>query len=64
MGLTGMRIVIPVVMLSTPTAAYVAIFAGNVNNNTKLASQIVFISSLLSLITIPVMVYLVSQYIV
>lgn len=63
MGFTGMKIIIPVVMLSTPTAAYVAIFAGNVNNNTKLASQIVFVSSLLSLITIPIMVYLVSGYI-
>lgn len=63
MGFTGMKIVIPVMMLSTPTAAYVAIFAGNVDNNTKLASQIVFVSSLLSLITIPIMVYLVSGYI-
>ena len=60
LGFTGMKIVIPVMMLSTPTAAYVAIFAGNANNNTKLASQIVFVSSLLSLITIPIMVYLVS----
>nr|WP_300006071.1 AEC family transporter [Tissierella sp.] len=60
LGFTGMKIVIPVMMLSTPTAAYVAIFAGNAHNNTKLASQIVFVSSLLSLITIPIMVYLVS----
>nr|WP_300004655.1 AEC family transporter [Tissierella sp.] len=60
-GFTGMKIIIPVMMLSTPTAAYVAIFAGNANNNTKLASQIVFVSSLLSLITIPIMVYLVMS---
>lgn len=60
LGFTGMEIVIPVVMSSTPTAAYVAMFAANVDNNGSLASQIVFISSLLSLITIPIMVMLVS----
>lgn len=59
-GMEGMQLIIPVIMISTPTAAYVAIFAGNADNNTKLASQIVFVSSLLSLITIPIMAYLVS----
>lgn len=60
LGFTGMKIVIPVVMLSMPTAAYVAIFASNANNDANLASQIVFISSLMSLITIPFIVMLVS----
>lgn len=60
LGFTGMELVIPVVMLSMPTAAYVAIFASNAGNDTNLASQIVFISSLLSLITIPFIVMLVS----
>ena len=56
----GMKIVIPVVMLGMPTAAYVAMFAANSDNNPNLASQIVFISSLLSLVTIPIIVMLVS----
>lgn len=60
LGFSGMEIVIPVVMLSMPTAAYVAIFASNANNDANLASQIVFISSLLSLITIPFIVMLVT----
>lgn len=59
-GFTGMEIIIPVIMLGMPTAAYTAMFAANVNNDSNLASQIVFISSLLSLITIPIIVMLVS----
>ena len=55
-----MGLIIPVVILSMPTAAYVAIFSANSGNDTDLASQIVFIASLLSLATIPLMLYLVS----
>jgi predicted permease len=46
--------------MSMPTAAYVAMFSSNLGNDANLASQIVFISSLMSLITIPIMVFLVS----
>lgn len=60
-GFTGMEIIIPVVMLSMPTAAYVAMFSENVGNDTNLASQVIFISSLLSLITIPIMVMLTTR---
>ncbi|HLR21580.1 MAG TPA: AEC family transporter [Tissierellaceae bacterium] len=60
LGFSGMEIVIPVIMLGMPTAAYVAMFAANVDNDANLASQIVFVSSLLSLITIPILVMLVS----
>lgn len=60
LGFTGMEIIIPTVMLSMPTAAYVAMFSANVGNDANLASQIVFISSLLSLVTIPLMVFLVA----
>lgn len=60
LGFTGMEIVIPVIMLGMPTAAYTAMFAANVGNDANLASQIVFVSSLLSLITIPIIVMLVS----
>lgn len=60
LGFSGMEIVIPVIMLGMPTAAYVAIFSANAGNDANFASQIVFVSSLLSLITIPVLVMLVS----
>ncbi|HHT50369.1 MAG TPA: AEC family transporter [Eubacteriaceae bacterium] len=60
LGFSGMGLIIPVVILSMPTAAYVAIFSANSGNDTDLASQIVFIASLLSLATIPLMLYLVS----
>lgn len=53
LGFDGMNIVIPVVLLSMPTAAYVAMFSENSGNDDKFASGIVFVSSLCSLITIP-----------
>lgn len=52
-GLDGPRLVIPTLMVSTPTASYVAMFAGNADNNPLLASQIVFMTSLFSILTIP-----------
>lgn len=60
LGFSGMEITIPVVILSMPTAAYVAMFSASANNDANFASQIVFISSLLSVLTIPFMVMLVS----
>lgn len=59
-NISGMMLTIPVVMLAMPTAAYVAMFASNVGNDSNFASQIVFISSLLSLATIPLIVWLVQ----
>lgn len=59
-GATGMEIGIPVIMLAMPTAAYVAMFSSNEGNDTNFASQIIFISSLFSLLTIPIMVMLIS----
>lgn len=53
-GFSGVELVIPVIMLSMPTASYVAMFAGNAENDTDFASQIVFMTSLLSVVSIPV----------
>lgn len=53
LGYTGFNRIIPVVLLAMPTAAYVAMFSEQAGNDAKLASQIVFITSLASLITIP-----------
>lgn len=61
LGFVGMELIIPVIMLSMPTAAYVAMFSAKVGNDTNMASQMVFISSLLSVLTIPVMVMLVTS---
>lgn len=53
LGFSDIRLILPVVVLSMPTAAYVAMFSDNLGNDKDLAGQIVFICSLLSLITIP-----------
>lgn len=47
-------IMIPVMLLSMPTAAYVAMFSDNLGNDKSLASQLVFVCSLLSLLSIPI----------
>lgn len=53
LNFSDIRLILPVVVLSMPTAAYVAMFSDNLGNDKDLAGQIVFICSLLSLITIP-----------
>lgn len=57
-GLTGPALVIPIMMIAMPTASYVAMFSGNYGNDAKFASQIVFLSSLLSMISIPIITLL------
>ena len=54
-GISGIRQVIPVMMLALPTAAYVAMFSADLGNDDKLASHLVFVTSLLSVLTIPFM---------
>lgn len=49
-----------VIEFAMPTAAYLAMMSSAVKNDASLASEQVFISSLLSVLTIPLMVYLVS----
>lgn len=57
-GFSGPELVIPVMMISMPTASYVAMFSANYGNDGKFASQIVFLSSLLSMVTIPIVTLL------
>ena len=45
---------IPVVMTSMPAAANAAIMANQYGSNTTLASQSVFLSTLFSVLTIPI----------
>lgn len=54
LNFSGIFIIIPVILLSMPTASYVAMFSDNLGNDKSLASQLVFVCSLLSLITIPI----------
>lgn len=57
-GFSGPALVIPVIMISMPTASYVAMFSANYGNDAKFASQIVFLSSLFSMISIPIITLL------
>lgn len=60
LGITGIRQVIPVLMLSMPTATYVAMFSANLGNDGKMASHLVFVTSLFSVLTIPIIASLVQ----
>lgn len=53
-GISGPQLVIPVVMISMPTATYVAMFSQNYGNDEKFASQLIFVLSIFSIITIPI----------
>ncbi len=49
-------LIIPVVLTSMPAAANTAIFAIRYNSDYKLASKLVFVSTLMSIITIPIVI--------
>ncbi|MDP3058293.1 MAG: AEC family transporter, partial [bacterium] len=57
-GSSALMLGVPVVIAAMPIAANAAILAEEYDANSKLASQAVFISTLLSIVTIPLMVYL------
>lgn len=54
-GMRDLVLGLPTVELAMPTAAYLAMLSSIAGNDTELASQQVFVSSLLSVATIPVM---------
>lgn len=54
LGFTGASLVIPVIMMSMPSASYVAMFSSNYGNDEQYSSQVVFLTSLLSMLTIPI----------
>jgi Predicted permeases len=51
---------VPVILMAMPAAAITAMFAEKFGGDTYLASQNVFITTLLSVITIPLMVYILN----
>lgn len=54
-GVQGLALAIPVLQLGMPSAAYLVMFATNYDNESELASGIVFLTSLLSILTIPLL---------
>lgn len=59
-GLTGYFRSIPAIMIAMPVAANVAILSARYDSDYSLASQSVFLTTLISLVTIPLVVMLVS----
>lgn len=56
LNIKGYVMAIPVIEMAMPTAAYLAMLSAVADNDTALASEQIFISSLFSLITIPLVV--------
>ncbi len=58
--LSPMLISVPVLITAMPVAGTVTVLAEKYNGNSNLGAQTVFISTLLSIVTIPLIVYMVS----
>jgi len=59
-GLTGMTLGIPVLITAMPAAANSAVFSSLYHNNSVLASKLIFISTLFSVMTIPLFIVLLN----
>ncbi len=62
LGFSGMALGIPVLVTGMPTAVNGVMLAENSGKDSFLCSSVVFISTLLSLLTIPVLSYIVSLF--
>ncbi len=60
LGITGVTLYIPVVITAMPAAANSAIIASRYHSDFKLASKLIFITTLFSIISIPVIIGLVQ----
>lgn len=60
-GMSGYYLSIPVLIMSMPSAANIAIFSEKQNSDAVLASQGIFFSTILSMATIPLMVNLIQR---
>lgn len=60
MGVSGITLIIPVVITAMPAAANSAIIASRYKSDFKLASKLIFITTLFSIVTIPIMIGLVQ----
>jgi len=59
-GATGYLLSIPVMITAMPAAANTAILAARYNNDYRLASKLIFVSTLISIITIPMIINLIE----
>ena len=59
LGFTGLTLMIPVLIAAMPAAANTAIFASQLGGDYRTGSLMIFTSTLLSVITIPVLMYLI-----
>ncbi len=60
LGFDGLLLLVPVILAATPAAVNGAILAGRYNNDYELASKCIFISTLLSLATIPIVLAIIN----
>ncbi len=60
LGMSGMTLIIPVVIAAMPAAANSAIIASRYKSDYRLASKLIFITTLFSIISIPIMIGLVQ----
>ncbi len=61
-GLSGTLLAVSVILAGMPAAANTAMFASRYDGETDLAARIVFLSNLLSLVTIPGLVFLLQLF--
>lgn len=62
LGFRGLLLIVPVVLAGMPAAANTAIFAARCDNDAKLASKMIFVSTLLSMLTIPILMQLLNYF--
>lgn len=60
LGFTGLVLTIPVVLTAMPAAANTAIVASKYENDYRLASKLIFVTTLLSIFTIPLILKLIE----
>jgi len=61
LGVTGYLLSIPVLITAMPAAANTAILSAKYNNDYKLASKLIFVTTLISIVTIPLIISLVQN---
>lgn len=60
-GFTGLVLYIPVVIVAMPVAVNVAVFASRYQSDYRLGSLLIFISTLLSIVTVPILMLLIHH---
>ncbi len=61
LGFTGLVLYIPVVIVAMPVAVNLAVFASRFQSDYHLASLLIFTSTLLSVITVPILMFLLNK---